>query len=463
MNTIRNAQKQTWILIGVFGLIGAALLANSFAQTPNKQFEAESAAGAYEQSDPGASGQKYVQLGRASSVNNVPIPSNPGTSSLFSRPGYYMGNRVNCSSKESVCAFGWQEGDVYSEPRHQRYGAKVEWRNILTNEIIKTVNLPDLPNAPINGARVYPIYNSDNDNWFVVYHASRKGGASGDNQTSIYGALFDASGNVVGSVIEVYDGSFSGWVPHGYYDHSAGMFYMEWHQQTSSLNGRKDITAALVDGVSGLLVKSGLKVHDTPDLLEEYSGSAYNPINREGLTLTTRNTGACDEGCLTRVSAERHSHSAAGLVSAGPAVEIDNDTSTFEWYISLGFNVATRRYLAVYGQSNVPYREGPQIQIKAKILDINGNPLSGELDLGPASVGGFYWQTGTACSTRNNLCLVSIKDKALYVDTAKTDSQAIGPAFAIQLGGGTSKTAYQPTVNQFVIFGQDGYVTVRGE
>jgi hypothetical protein len=374
-----------------------------------------------------------------------------------------MGNNVNCSTKAPICAFGWQESDVYAEPRHQAYGAKVEWRNITNNTVVKTVNLPDLPDAPINGARVYPIYNPDNDNWFVTYHASRKNGAGGDNQTSIYGALFDAAGAPIGGVTEVYDGSYSGWVPHGYYDSSAKMFYMEWHQQTSPLGGRKDITAALVNGASGQLVKAGLKVHDTPDILEEYSGSAYNPFNNEGLTLTTRNTGACDEGCLTRVYAERHTHSATGLSTVGPAIEIDGNDATFEWYMSLGFNASTKRYVAVYGQSGIPYRENPPIQVKAKILDINGNPLSSELDLGAASGGSFYWQTGTACSSRNNLCVVSVKDKALYIDTSQINTQAVGQMFALPVGGGTSKVAYQPATNQFVLYGQQGYVTLRAE
>ena len=393
----------------------------------------------------------------------VPIPASPGPLTLVSRPAYYMGNRVNCSTKEPICAFGWQESDVYEEPRHQSYPAKVEWRNVQTGAVVKTVNLPDLVNAPVNGARMYPIYNPDNDNWFVVYHASRKSGPTGDNQTSIYGALFDAKGTPKGDVIEIFDGNFSGWVPHGYYDSSSKLFYMEWHQQTSSLGGRKDITAALVDGVTGALVKTENKLHNTPENLEEYSGSAFNSVRGEGMSLFAANTGACDEGCLTKATINRHTTSRTGVTVLGSQIEIDNNAATFEWYISLAFNPTTKRYLAVYGQSNTPYRGGPPISVKARILDMDGTSVSGELALGQASSGTFYWQTGSSCSTHNNLCVVAFKEKALYIDSSKSDTTAVGSVFNLPTGGGTAKVAYQPITKQFVLFGPSGYTLVNGK
>lgn len=393
----------------------------------------------------------------------VPIPTSPGSLSFVDRPGYYIGDRVNCSTKEPICAMGWQEDDVYVEPRHRPYPAKVEWRNIQTGAVVKTVNLPDVANAPINGARVYPIYNPDNNNWFVVYEASRKGGASGDNQTSIYGTLFDAAGNPQGSAIEVYDGDFSGWVPHGYYDSSSKLFYMEWHQQTSSIGGRKDITAALVDGSTGALVKTGLKLHDTPENLEEYSGSTYNSVRGEGLSMFAANTGDCDEGCLTKATINIHTTSQNGLSIKGSQIDIDNNPATFEWYISVSFNPTTKRYLVVYGQSSAPYRSSPPITVKAHILDMDGQSLSGELTLGQATSGNFYWQTGTGCSMDNNLCLVAFKDKAVYVDTTKTDSSAVGSVFGIPTGTGTAKVAYSPVTKQFMIFGSAGYTLANGK
>lgn len=393
----------------------------------------------------------------------VPIPNSPGSLTLVSRPGFQYGNRVNCSTKEPICALGWQESDVYTEPRHRSFPAKVEWRNIQTGAVVKTVNLPDIPNAPVNGARPYPIYNPDNDNWYVVYHASRKGGAGGDNQTSIYGGLFDAAGNSKGSITEIYDGSYSGWVPHGYYDSKSKLFYMEWHQQTSSLGGRKDITAALVDGATGALVKTGLKLHNTPDNLEEYSGSAFNSTRGEGISLFAANTGACDEGCLTKATTNRHTTTRDGVSVQGGQLDLDNNASTFEWYISIAFNPTTNRYVAVYGQSASPYRGGPPVSVKAHILDMDGKSLSGQLSLGNATSGMFYWQTGTACSTDTNLCMVAFKDKAVYIDTTKTDASAVGTAFTVPTGNGATKAAYSPIVQKFVLFGPSGYAIANGK
>lgn len=393
----------------------------------------------------------------------VAIPAAPTNLALVPRPGFAWGNRVNCSTKEPVCAFGWQENDVYIDPQHQSYPAKVEWRNVETGAIIATVNLPSIADAPINGARVYPIYNPDEDNWFVVYHATRKGGPVGSNQTSIYGVLFDAAGNPQGSAIEVYDGNFSGWTPHGYYDTSSKLFYMEWHQQTSSLGGRKDITAALVDGTTGALVQTGLKLHDTPENLEEYSGSAFNPIRGEGLSVFAANTGACDEGCLTKATINRHATSRDGLSFKGDQRDIDNNAATFEWYISTSFNPTTKRYVVVYGQSSSPHRGGPQISVKAQILDMDGATIGNQLSLGEATPGNFYWQTGTSCSSHNNLCLVTFKEKAVYIDSTKSDQSAVGAVFAVPTGGGTSKVAYSPVTKQFVVFGQAGYARVNSK
>lgn len=451
------------LLIGSLSVLALLFVIVGFGAASNIAIEVEAAiTNSQISSDSSASGGQFVTFADTGSGGKVvPLPPAPSGPSSVSRPGYPFGDRVNCSTKEPVCVFGWQEGDVYAGTRNGAYSAKVEWRNITTNAIIKTVNLPDLPNAPHNAARSYPIYNPDNDNWFVVYHASRKGGAGGSNETSIYGALFDKSGNSQGDVVEVYDGNFSGWVPHGYYDTSSKLFYMEWHQQTSSANGRKDITASLVDGATGQLVQSGVKVHDTPEKLEEYSGSAFNPNRGEGLSFFSRNTGGCDESCLTVPAVDRYKTSRSGLDVLASPITINDNTSNFEWRISLAFNPTTDRYIAVYGQGGAHYRNDSQDNMKMHILDADGNSVSGELDLGSAG-GGGYWQSGSACSTTTNICLVTFKGQARYIDTTKTDAAAIGASFSLPVGGGTSKPAYQLATDQFVIYGSDAYSIIKG-
>lgn len=461
------------LAIGSFAILGLFALRAIFGAGETVSLQAEGAvdAGAttgnvVKQDDNTVSGGSYLLFGPNENNNGnnggggqtVSIPTNPSPAAQAISGGKTRGE-VACASTSSVCAFAWADGDLYIGTRNGAFDSYVEWIDISTGQSIKRVTVTDLPGAPTNAARLFPVHNPLKDEWYVAYHATRLGGPSSNNEASTYGVLFDNQGNNLTDVVELYDGDWTGWMPNGVFDTVSKQYYFEWHQQTGNdidgYAGIKDMVGVIV-AEDGSVVKSGTDHTNTPDLLEEYSDTEFNTNTNELISIYSKSSGVCGESCLT-VLAMRTFGLSSDLVLAGDELILDEDEQ-WEWGVNVSHNPSTDRYFLGYREGGDVLKNTGSSTIKGRILGDGGAQVGDEITISTA--GGGYWQTGSACSTKTNLCMSTFGGSAAYIDTATGES---GNAFDAGVGAfnlPSSKVAYSPSEEVFVFFGGNGYSTI---
>ncbi len=464
-----QSNPHTLIAIAVvFAVIGVAVLLRSSAATNSRALEPEQGTASGKTTITNASGfggSGYVTVNTGSTGGQtVPLPSGHPAGSVTAINDNKTWGMVSCATEDPICIFTWQVGDMYTGSRGNGHDCGcAEVRNIQTGALIKKLNIMDAPNAPYNGYRPYPIFNPFKKEWLIVTQSTRLNWNGDENSLDRpYGVRVDINGNIIGSAIELSRQNWRGWVPHGSFDTANRKYYVEWHQMVVDY-GHKDIFASVIDE-NGTVTDMDFNIDKTPETLDEYASSVYNSASGEIISIhSTADAGDCDN-CTRAIDTYRLLISSAGKLSiVGTKTRVDSDNHV-EWGLHASYNPTTNTIVVVYRDGTTSRDEGGLTGSAAIILDGQGVLKASETVLG--GTGSGYWTTGTACSTKTNICVGTIQEQSVYIDAASTGStkvSSIGSSGVSNFNFPGTRAGYSPVTDKFFLYGNNGFATAASQ
>ncbi len=100
----------------------------------------------------------------------------------------------------------------------------------------------------------------------------------------------------------------------------------------------------------------------------------------------------------------------------------------------------------------------------AMVLDGQAGPKASQTSLG--NTGDSYWTSGSACSTKNNICAGTFENKSVYVDansSGTTKVGTVGNSGVSMFSFPSTRIAYSPVTDKFYIYGGNGYAAASGQ
>ena len=135
-----------------------------------------------------------------------------------------------------------------------------------------------------------------------------------------------------------------------------------------------------------------------------------------------------------------------------------------EWGLHASYNPTTDTIVLVYRDGTTSRDESGLTGSAAVVLDGQGAIKASEVLLNGTDSG--YWTTGTACSTKTNICVGAVQDKTMYIDAASTGTtkiSSIGNSGVERFNFPGIRAGYSPVTDKFYIYGNNGYVTANSQ